>query len=233
MRAVILAGGKGTRLQPYTTVLPKPLLPVGDRPILEVVLRQLKRARVDRVTLAVGHMAEMFPQVLGNGKRWGMRIDYARESRPLGTAAPLRNIPGLNETFLVLNGDILTDLDFRALVRFHKQMKAVATIATFKRTVPVDFGVIEANGTDLIADYIEKPTLAYKVSMGVYVFEPEVIDDIPRRGRFDFPELILRLLERGGRVASYPFRGRWLDIGRPDDFLRAHDEMTRHPERYL
>ena len=233
MRAVILAGGKGTRLWPYTAVLPKPLLPVGDRPILEIVLAQLARAGVTRATLAVGHMAHMFPQILRPGNRRGMRVDYAKEKRPLGTAAPLRNIPGLKETFLVLNGDILTDLDFRLLVKYHKQKRAQATVATFKRSVGVDFGVVEANRDGMMAGYLEKPRLYYRVSMGIYVFEPAVLKHLPKRGPFDFPELIGRLLAAGEPVASFPFRGRWLDIGRPDDFHSAQAEMTRHPKRYL
>jgi len=233
VRAVILAGGKGTRLWPYTAVLPKPLLPVGDRPILEIVLGQLARAGVTRATLAVGHMAHMFPQVLGNGRGRGMKVDYARETRPLGTAAPLRGIPGLKETFLVLNGDILTDLDFRELVHYHKTKRALATVATCRRSVGVDFGVVEAGGDGLISDYLEKPRLHYRVSMGIYVFEPAVLKQIPKRGRFEFPELILRLLAAKLPVASFPFRGRWLDIGRPDDFHSAQAEMSRHPRRYL
>jgi NDP-sugar pyrophosphorylase family protein len=175
----------------------------------------------------------MFPQVLGNGTIKGLRIDYAREPKPLGTAAPLRNIKGLKETFLVLNGDILTDLSFRELVRYHRQKKAVATVATFRRRVPVDFGVIEADRSGFITDYFEKPSLSYAVSMGIYVFEPEVTAYIPRRGHFDFPELIDRLLDADRPVASYPFRGRWLDIGRPDDYMAAQNEMTRRAARYI
>jgi len=231
VRAVILAGGKGTRLWPYTSVLPKPLLPVGDEPILSVVLRQLKRAGVKRATLAVGHMAEMFPQVLSNF-RPGISVDYVRERKPLGTAAPLRHIPGLASTFLVLNGDILTDLDFRKLVRYHRSMRAVATIASFRRSVKVDFGVIEADRNGWLSAYHEKPSLSYRVSMGVYVFEPEVLKHIPARGAFDFPSLIQKLLALGLPVASFPFRGRWLDIGRPDDFLEAQTEMSRYRRRY-
>ena len=233
MRAVILAGGKGTRLWPYTSVLPKPLLPVGDRPILSVVLGQLRRAGVTRATLAVGHMAEMFPQVLVNGPKAGLRIDYARERRPLGTAAPLRNIRGLRDTFLVLNGDILTDLDYRDLLRHHRSCGATATIATFKRRVPVDFGVIETGSDGMLSGYHEKPMLNYRVSMGIYVFEPAVLRYIPRRGHFDFPDLVNGLLEAGESVSAYPFRGRWLDIGRPDDFLSAQQEMSRHRARYI
>jgi len=233
LRAVILAGGKGTRLWPYTSVLPKPLLPVGDEPILTVVLRQLKRAGITRATLAVGHMAEMFPQILSNGVVKGLRIDYAREMRPLGTAAPLRHIRGLRDTFLVLNGDILTDLDFRSLIRHHKKCKAVATIATYRRKVDVDFGVIESDTAGWIRGYLEKPQLSYRVSMGVYVFQPSVLKHIPARGSFDFPDLVESLLAADQPVAAYPFRGRWLDIGRPDDFMAAQQEMTRHRARYL
>jgi NDP-sugar pyrophosphorylase family protein len=175
----------------------------------------------------------MFPHVLRNGSVRGIKVDYVRESKPLGTAAPLRTIKGLRETFLVLNGDILTDLDYRDVIRFHRQRSVVATIATFRRHVPVDFGVIEADRDGLIRDYHEKPKLSYKVSMGVYVFEPQVLDYIPKRGRFDFPQLIDRLLGADLPVASYPFRGRWLDIGRPDDYERAQTEMARHAARYM
>lgn len=232
MRAVILAGGKGTRLWPYTSVLPKPLLPVGDQPILSIVLRQLKRAGVTRATLAVGHMADMFPQVLGK-TTGAMKLDYVRERAPLGTAAPLRHIAGLRSTFLVLNGDILTNLDYRKLVRHHKSHRAVATIATFRRRIDVDFGVIESDGAGELCAYHEKPSLSYRVSMGVYVFEPQVLRHIPARGAFDFPELIQRLLSVGLPVAAYPFSGRWLDIGRPDDFMAAQTEMSRFRNKYL
>jgi len=233
VKAVILAGGKGTRLWPYTSVLPKPLLPAGDQPILSVVLKQLKKAGVKHVSLAVGHMAEMFPQVLNGNTPAGMRIQYVRERKPLGTAAPLRMVKGLKETFLVLNGDILTDLDYRDLVKWHKKKQAAATIATFRRHVPVDFGVIEADRNGLLTAYHEKPKLSYRVSMGVYVFEPVVLNYIPGRGAFDFPDLIDRLLEASEPVASYPFRGRWLDIGRPDDFMAAQTEIARSKARYL
>lgn len=231
MRAVILAGGKGQRLWPFTSVLPKPLLPVGEEPILKIVLQQLARSGVKRATLAVGHMADMFPQVLGfgNGR---VKLDYVRERTPLGTAAPLRNISGLSSTFLVLNGDILTDLDFRALVRHHRREGALATIATFRRKVNIDFGVLETDRAGALTAYIEKPSLSYRVSMGIYVFEPGVMRYIPRRGRFDFPELIQTLLEAGEHVVSYPFSGRWLDIGRPDDFAAAQIELLRNPRRY-
>lgn len=233
LRAVVLAGGKGTRLWPYTSVLPKPLLPVGNRPILEIVLRQLKKAGVTRATLAVGHMADMFPQVLNNATIKGLKIDYARETRPQGTAAPLRNIKGLTKTFLVMNGDILTDLDYKALIRYHKSKGAVATVATFRRTIDVDFGVVEAGRDGFISDYIEKPRLSYKVSMGIYIFEPRVLNYIPRRGRYDFPELVCKLLHHDEPVAAYSFRGRWLDIGRPDDFMAAQQEIARKSQRYL
>jgi NDP-sugar pyrophosphorylase family protein len=199
---------------------------VGEEPILAIVLKQLARSGVTHATLAVGHMAEMFPQVLGRGNG-SLRLDYVRERTPLGTAAPLRHIRGLTRTFLVQNGDILTDLDYRKLVRHHRQEKAVATIATFRRKVNVDFGVIEASRTGLLSAYHEKPSLSYRVSMGVYVFEPEVLKHIPPRGPYDFPELIKRLLQRGLPVATYPFHGRWLDIGRPDDFLAAQTEVRR------
>ena len=144
MRAVILAGGEGTRLRPYTTILPKPLMPVGEMPILEIVLRQLKHRGFDRVTLAVSYLAELIEAFCGDGSRFGLEIRYSREPRALSTAGPLKLVPGLDETFLVMNGDVLTTLDYAALVRFHRDRGAAATIAMHRRTIEIDFGVIEA-----------------------------------------------------------------------------------------
>jgi len=233
MRAVILAGGRGTRLRPYTTVFPKPLMPIGDMPILEIVIRQLRRAGITDIVMAVGHLAELLEAYFGDGSRLDVRIVYSREETPLGTAGPLALIPGLNETFLVMNGDVLTTIDYIALIAAHRRSGALSTIATHRRDVKIDLGVIETEASGRLTDYIEKPTYHYRVSMGIYVFEPAVLDYIPPGQRFDFPELILRLLRASQTVQSYPFDGYWLDIGRPDDYEQAIDEFERLKDQFL
>lgn len=224
-RAVILAGGRGTRLAPYTTVLPKPLLPVGDRAILDVVVRQLRHAGVDRLTIAVGHLAHLIVAVVGDGERHGVHIDYELESEPRGTAGPLATIGDLDETFLLLNGDVLTTLDFRALVRAHEEAGNALTIATHRREVFIDYGVLHADADNRVVGYDEKPTLSYTVSMGVYVLEPRTRAFVPTDRPFDFPELVQALLAAGERVGSHPYDGYWLDIGRHDDYEQAVAEF--------
>lgn len=230
MKAVILAGGKGSRLMPYTKVIPKPLMPIGDMPILEVLLHQIKHAGVDEVILSVGHMASLLRAFFQDGQHLGMRIRYSYENTPLGTAGPLAMVDGLDETFLVMNGDVLTTLDFSELTKFHRESKALVTIAMYNREVKIDLGVLKLNGGNEIIGYLEKPTYNYQVSMGVYVFEPAVLKYIPEGQYFDFPSLILRLIEAGERVVGFPFSGYWQDLGRPDDYEHAilDFETMRH-----
>jgi NDP-sugar pyrophosphorylase family protein len=221
MKAVILAGGKGSRLAPYTKVIPKPLMPIGDMPILEVLLNQIKRAGVDEVILSVGHMASLLRAFFQNGQHLGMHIRYSYENFPLGTAGPLALVEGLDETFLVMNGDVLTTLNFGELTKCHRESKALVTIAMYNREVKIDLGVLKLNDKNEVTGYLEKPTYNYQVSMGVYVFEPEVLKYIPKEQYFDFPSLILRLIESGERVVGFPFGGYWQDLGRPDDYEHA------------
>ncbi len=221
MKAVILAGGKGTRLAPYTKILPKPLMPIGDMPILEVILRQLKAAGICDVVLTVGHLSELLRAFFQDGSRLGIRISYSYEEHPLGTAGPLALVDGLDETFLVCNGDVLTNLNICHLIRFHKQENALATIAVHHRQVRIDFGVIEWNQKPHIARYIEKPTIDYMVSMGIYVFEPQVLRYIPKGKYLDFPDLVRILLDAGERVVGFLFEGYWQDLGRADDYEHA------------
>jgi NDP-sugar pyrophosphorylase family protein len=221
---VILAGGKGSRLAPYTTVLPKPLLPVGDRAILDVVVRQLHRAGFDELTIAVGHLAHLIAAVFGDGSGHDVRIRYHEEESPRGTAGPLATIHGLDDTFLMLNGDVLTTLDFRALVDFHREQGNALTIATHRRDVYVDYGVLHTTG-ERVVGYEEKPTLGYLVSMGIYVLEPSVREFVPSDRPFDLPDLVLALLAAGEPVGSYAYDGYWLDIGRHDDYERAIAEF--------
>ena len=226
MKAIILAGGKGTRLAPYTKVLPKPLMPIGDMPILEVLLRQMHRAGIDEVVLTVGHLAGLLQAFFQDGQNLGLKITYSLEDSPLGTAGPLSLVQGLDDTFLVSNGDVLTTLDLRDLVEYHQRSGAAATIATHKRTVNVDLGVIQFNGSHDVVGYIEKPSYDFRVSMGIYVFEPRVLNYIEYNKYMDFPDLVLRLLEAGDRVVGYPFEGYWQDLGRPDDYEQAVQEFS-------
>jgi len=233
MKAVVLAGGKGTRLAPYTTVLPKPLMPIGDMPILEVILRQMKIAGIEDTVLTVGHLSGLLKTFFQDGSRFGLNITYSLEEKPLGTAGPIALIDGLEDTFLVANGDVLTTLNFQDLIDFHKNERAKATIAVHHREVKIDLGVIQWDGTPSIKGYIEKPTYNYWVSMGVYVFEPSVLAYIPRNQYMDFPDLILKLIEVGEKVVGYKFDGYWQDLGRPDDYETATHDFEKMYDQFL
>jgi NDP-sugar pyrophosphorylase family protein len=226
MKAIILAGGKGTRLRPYTTVFPKPLMPIGDKPILEIVIRQLKSHGFESIIMAVGHLAELIMTFFNDGSKYGINIKYSRENKPLGTAGPLALMKEeLKETFLMLNGDVLTTLDYSELVNYHKRNGAIATIALKKRAVEIDFGVVQLNDSNSIVEYTEKPKIDYLVSMGVYAFEPRVLEYIRPKEYLDFPDLIKILISNGESVKGYVYDGYWLDIGRPEDYERADREI--------
>jgi NDP-mannose synthase len=218
---VILAGGRGTRLAPYTTVFPKPLMPIGDRPVLEILLRRLAAADLRTIHLAVGHLAELIEAYFGDGSRFGVELRYAREDEPLGTAGPLASIEFEAQTVLVMNGDLVTTLDFRELLDAHAASGAAATIAVHQRDVPIEYGVVKRNGT-LVAGFEEKPTLSYEISMGVYAFERAAIELVPRATRFDFPDLVYALLGRGLPIHAHVSSSFWLDIGLPEDYELAN-----------
>jgi NDP-sugar pyrophosphorylase family protein len=227
VRAVVLAGGKGTRLMPYTTVLPKPLMPVGDRPILEHVLTHLRDAGIRKVTISVGHLAELIQAFFQNGSKWGVEMTYAIEDRPLNTIGPLAFIDDLGENFLVMNGDILTDLDPRALWADHVASGAALTVATFRREVAIDFGVLHtASDGRTIDRFEEKPTHSFHVSMGIYVLNRSCVGFIPKGQPFGFDQLVLALLAAGEKVRSFPHSGQWLDIGRHEDYLAANAQAA-------
>ncbi len=233
MKAVVLAGGRGTRLAPYTHILPKPLMPIGEMPILEVLLRQMKQAGIHDVVLTVGHLASLLRSYFGNGEQWDMCIDYSYESKPLGTAGPLALVPGLDGTFLVTNGDVLTTLELSKLLEYHKFRGGIATIAVHKRQVRIDLGVVQWDGGDRVAGYIEKPTYDYTVSMGIYVFDARVLDYIPKNEYLDFPDLVLKLIAAGEKVMGYVFDGYWMDLGRPDDYAQAAEDFERMKAQFL
>jgi NDP-mannose synthase len=227
MQAIILAGGKGTRLKPYTTVLPKPLMPIGDCPILEIVIKQLKKNGFKKITLAIGHQHDLFIAFFGNGEKWGIQIDYYVEKEPLGTAAPIRYIENIEDKFLMMNGDILTDIDYKKLFLLHKNKKADLTIATHKRTQNINYGTLEYNNNQMLTKFSEKPSYDLNVSMGIYILSRQVISYIPEQGRFDFPDLVQKLLLEKKKIYCHPYDGYWMDIGRPDDYEQAIEDYDK------
>lgn len=229
MHAVILAGGKGVRLRPYTTALPKPLVPIGDQhAILEIVLRQLAACGFTSCTIAIGHLGHIIRAYVGNGSQWGLRVGYSTEDSPLGTMGPLLTMMDrLPDDFLVMNGDILTDLDYGAVVRAHRGSGAPLTVATYARKVAIDFGVLTTEGGRVVG-FAEKPSVDYRVSMGVYGLSRETLTGYTPGLPLGFDELVLDLLAAEKPPHAYEFDGYWLDIGRPDDYDRANAEFTTH-----
>jgi len=221
MKAIILAGGRGTRLAPYTTILPKPLMPIGDKPILDIVIRQLRHHNYTDITLAVGYLAELLMAYFGTGERFGVNLTYSHEEQPLGTAGPIALVSDLDDRFLVMNGDVLTAIDYSDMLAHHRASGAIGTVAVYPRSVKIDLGVVEYDDQHRLTNYIEKPTQHYRVSMGIYIFEPRVLDFIPKNQRLDLPELVKNLVTAGEVMNCYPYDGYWLDIGRADDYAQA------------
>lgn len=228
MRAVILAGGRGTRLAPFTVNFPKPLMPLGDVPVVEVLIRRLVDQQITDITLTIGHLAELIRAYFDHRESLTklITLTFVEEDKPTGTAGSLASVPGLTETFLVMNGDLLTDLDVPALVRYHREQGAILTIATHERQTRIDLGVIQFDADHIVTGYLEKPVSTHHVSMGIYVYEPAVLGHIEPNRYLDFPDLVLRLIERGEKVAAYVTQCTWLDIGRPDDYARAQQLLV-------
>jgi len=226
--AVLLAGGLGTRLRPFTTSLPKPLVPIGDEmPVLEIVLRQLVRHGFRRATIAIGHLGDLIRAVAGDGSQWGLEVDYAPEDQPLGTIGPVVSVlDRLPEHFLVMNGDVLTDLNFGALLESHAASGGPLTIATYGRSVEIDFGVLHLDA-DRLVGFEEKPRLDYTVSMGVYGLSRRTLASYPGGQPFGFDDLVLDLLARGEVPVAFHHSGYWLDIGRPEDYDQANLDFAR------
>jgi NDP-sugar pyrophosphorylase family protein len=236
MRAVILAGGLGMRLRPYTTVLPKPLMPVGDRPVLDIIVRQLKSAGCERITISTGYLAELIEAFFGAGDKYGVHIDYFRESEPLGTVGSLALIDDFVDDALVMNGDILTDLDYARMLAEHRATDAVATIATSVREVEITLGVPQFGHDDdktRITGFVEKPRIDYQASMGVFCLSPRAVSYIDPGEHLDLPELVLRLVERGEVARAWPSNDYWLDMGQHDDYEQALAEFERYRDRLL
>ena len=234
-QAVIMAGGKGTRLHPYSALFPKPLMPLGDMPVLELLLRRMKKAGVTDVILAVNHLSHLIKAFFGNGSELGLRISYSKEDRPLGTAGALGNmLDDLDETFLVANGDLLTTMDLAAMARQHSETRCDASIGIFERENKIDFGLIEFDSENRLCAYREKPTNMYYVSMGVYILQREAVRQNIAMGDYqDMPSLLLNMRAAKADVRCYHDDCMWLDIGRPDDFALAQSMFESNRALFL
>ena len=230
---VILAGGKGKRLHPHTVRLPKPLMPIGDTSVLELLLCQLQLQGFRQVTLALSHLGSLIEEVCGDGTRFGLDLRYSREPDPLSTAGPLKLVKGLDRSFLVVNGDILTDLDFSEIVDFHRCQEAIATIVAQEHSVEFDFGIVEVNGMAELESFREKPSFRHLVSIGVSVLEPEALDFIQAGEELSMPDLLLRLRNAGKRVLVYPTKCLWQDIGRPEHYQKAQEIFRKNASKFL
>jgi NDP-sugar pyrophosphorylase family protein len=230
----LLAGGRGTRLRPLTTVFPKPLVPLGEKPVLEILLRQLAAHRFHRIILSTGHLSELLMAVVGNGAKYGVDVTYCHEDQPLGTAGPLALLRDrLSDPFMVMNGDLLTTLSFTNLLEYHRREQADATVAVFRREVKIDFGLIDSDERGRFAGYREKPTYQFEVSMGVYAMSRSVLRHVPAGERLDMPDLISAIHAAGGRVACYREDCYWLDIGRMDDYAKAQEQFEQNEQMFL
>ncbi len=231
--AVILAGGKGTRLKPFTMTIPKPLLPLGDTPILEIVIEQLAAAGISRIVLTLGHMSQLILSSVGNGAHWGIKIESVLENEPLGTAGSLRSVKDLDDNFLVMNADLLTTLDYKHLFEYHCVRNSIATIALSRREILIDYGVIRTTPDGGLGEYIEKPVISHTVSMGINVLSKKSLEFIPSAGKFDMPELMMAMHRGGHTIHCYETQCYWKDIGRFDDYTQASEDFVQDSARFL
>lgn len=233
MQAIILAGGKGTRLKPYTINFPKPLVPVGEYPILEIIIRQLAKSGFDRITISTGHLGELIEAFFGDGERWGVRIEYVREHVPLNTAGALKLVENCEDNFLVMNGDVLTTIDYGKLYALHMEKGVKATVATKHRESMIDFGVLTFDTQGFLQEYLEKPVYPFNVSTGVYVLSKDCKNLIKDGECIGMPDLLLRLTRSGVKVFCHQSDCYWLDIGRVDDYEKAQEEFEAHKKDFL
>lgn len=234
MKAVIQAGGRGTRLRPYTLVLPKPMMPVGEMPVIELLLKWLRRSGISEVLITTGHLGHLLQSLCGDGSHWDLQIEYSEETEPLGTIGALNLVrERLNETFLVLNGDLITDMDLRRFVGFHRSHEDSLTVGVTEQKVKVDLGVIETQEGHRICGFREKPEYSYDVSMGIYCMDPDILELIPNGVPFGFDDLMFRMLDNDKPARIYRHQGQWMDIGRAEDFARAQElaEQDESPMR--
>jgi NDP-mannose synthase len=225
MKAIILAGGKGVRLRPFTYIIPKPLMPIGEVPILNILINQLTKAGFKDIIISTGYkkeLIEIFLRELEKNKH--IHITYSYEKKPLGTIGPLSMLKGkVKEDFLLMNGDTLSNIDYADFMNYHKKSGNIATIGVYKKNIYIDFGVLKLEN-DKIVDYLEKPNYSYPVSMGIYAFKPEILKHVPSK-HFDFPELIKLLIKKGEKIGVYHFDGYWMDIGRTEDFIEVNNTL--------
>lgn len=224
MQAIILAGGKGSRLRPYTTVIPKPLMPVGGVPVLEIIIRNLKKCGFRDIIISTGYLAGLIRAYFGDGGgKWGVKIRYVNETKPLNTAGALKLVGKTDANFLVMNGDILADLDFGGFLRRHEKSGADASVCVTKRKAVIEYGIVEPDENWLLASYSEKPSRDFYVSTGIYALKRGAVSHIARGEALGMPELLLRLKKKGLSVACVPHKGFWLDIGRHEDYQKASE----------
>ena len=221
MKSVILAGGKGRRLQPFTTTIPKPLFPLGEKPILQIIIEQLKTYGVTDFIISLGYLGGIIQAFLGDGSKFGCNIEYVTENEPLGTAGAISLLPEMEEDFIFMNGDILTTLDFNKAIKFHKENSNLMTICTFKKRVKSSLGVLEINNENEVLNYLEKPENEYLVSSGIYILNPQIRSFVEKNEKIDLPHLVLRLIQKEEKVKSFLIDGDWFDIGTPDDLESA------------
>ncbi len=232
MQAIILAGGAGTRLKPYTTILPKPLMPIAEKSILEIILMQLKKNGFRDFIFSVGYLAELIEAYFGDGSKWGVKIRYSRERKPLGTAGPLSIVKNLAPNFIVMNGDILCNLKYKNLMQYHIDSKRDVTICSYDKSVKINLGVLKIE-KGRIRDYIEKPEYSFKVSMGIYGVNRKIVRQMPKDRRYNFPDLIKDMLKNGKSIGVYNFPGLWYDIGRIEDYQTAQDNFIKNQKVFL
>ncbi|MBU2567422.1 MAG: nucleotidyltransferase family protein, partial [Elusimicrobia bacterium] len=205
------------------TVIPKPLMPIGDKPILEIIVKQLKKNNFKEIIISTGHLAELIHAYFGDGKKWGVRIKYVYETKPLSTAGAIKLIKGLHNNFLVINGDILSNIKFKDIYKYHIQKNSAATICVKKRTATIDYGIVKIKGKDNFTDYIEKPSYSFYVSTGIYILNKACISYIRKNEVLGMPELILRLKNNNEKINCKIHDGSWLDIGRYEDYEKANE----------
>lgn len=235
MKIVILAGGQGTRLAPYNTIFPKPMMPLGDRAILDIIIQQLEYHGFSDIIISLGYLGELIEAYIRNGSPHVLKanISFVREREPLGTVGALSLVSGLNETFMSINGDTLTTLDYRKLLDHHRESNSIMTIAVNKKDIKIDFGVIETDEHNFVVKFTEKPHIQYMVGMGIYVYEPEVLKYITPGKRFDFPELVWKLMDDGKKISTYRSNDYWLDLGTHTDYEKAQNEYELMKGRLL
>lgn len=231
LTAVVLAGGKGTRLKPETDDTPKPLMPVGGQPVVEILLKQMQRTGLKKIYIAVNHLAEQIESTLGDGSKLGLQISYSPEEKPLSTVGPLKLIDNLPEHFIVANADVITDLNFKKLFKHHLESKSDLTIASYQRQSQADYGVLSVDESGRVVGFNEKPLFNFTVSMGIYVFSRKILHYVPTNTAFGFDSLMYELIDKGAVINTFPYDGYWLDIGRHDDYARANEDVEKI--RYL